>query len=246
MRKNPTVAMVEAIESRRLLSTGPLAGPVQAAAEPLPQAVVGQQFGSMTLSTSLELAAIINVDPQPLGQDLPQAVVRWGDGSRPTRIDTLPDTAGRRIVAQVSGPNLHTYARPGKFPLRVTFIYHHRVLARTAEVVRAAFQTPGGRELHERPGTPFTDVLGTFEDNYFAPISTTIDWGDGKHSAGTFRLLHDNLYQVSGSHTYAKVGTYRVQVTAAEGPPAGYGIGAPDVFFVVIDSTIVVSRQAKR
>ncbi|GAA4253015.1 GH92 family glycosyl hydrolase [Dactylosporangium darangshiense] len=61
---------------------------------------------------------------------------------------------------------------------------------------------------------PLASVTGGTEGGYQA----TIDWGDGSPvSTGTTSLSSRAVYNVSGSHTYAKPGYYQAAVTVTDG-----------------------------
>jgi hypothetical protein len=79
--------------------------------------------------------------------------------------------------------------------------------------------------LHERAGVPFTASLGTFVT--IAPaknLEAAINWGDGTASKGT--LVPDGVvgldelkFEVDGTHTYRKAGTFRIKVIVTQPGP---------------------------
>lgn len=80
--------------------------------------------------------------------------------------------------------------------------------------------SPTTADLSARAGAPFGATLATFLAKAGVPggrYQATVDWGDGSTSAGTITAGQLNAYSVSGGHTYAKPGWYRVAVTVANG-----------------------------
>src|SRR5262249_26940382 len=53
------------------------------------------------------------------------------------------------------------------------------------------------------------DPEGTIDDHYTAAIT----WGDGPITLGTITLGNDNVFTVTGTHTYAEEGNYTIGVT---------------------------------
>src|SRR2546423_447666 len=102
-----------------------------------------------------------------------------------------------------------------------------------------------GVTLHEQAGKEFTAEVGSFV--FPAPgngLGASIDWGDGATSAGTLKAdgpvgVDQINYDVIGTHTYAKPGTYAIRVTVTRqlGPP---GSMAPIQLITTIDSKAIV------
>ena len=146
-------------------------------------------------------------------------VVNWGDGSAPqtlpasdiTSIGT-PDGVTWNVTAA------HTYAEEKTYAYNVTITDDDgaaTTITGSAIIADAALTAVGTSTLAENTGVPFTAVIGTFTDaNPTAPISdftATIDWGDGSpNSIGIITQPGGvgTTFDVTGTHTYAKSGTY--------------------------------------
>ena len=80
--------------------------------------------------------------------------------------------------------------------------------------------TPTDQTLSSRAGSPVSATLATFlgaPGTTASTYSASIDWGDGRTSRGTLTPGQLNSYAVTGSHTYAEPGWYRVAVTVSDG-----------------------------
>jgi|SRR5579864_8823679 len=83
-----------------------------------------------------------------------------------------------------------------------------------------------GRNLHFRLGKPFQLVVATFKDAdpnpQLANFSATINWGDSTSSAGTITANGSGGFDVTGTHSYGKVGgwTVTIQINDAGGASA--------------------------
>lgn len=92
----------------------------------------------------------------------------------------------------------------------------------------------GGFNVSASSGTPVTSqTVATFYNPGGYTVHTDINWGDG--SADTTGTIVgpglDGLYQLEGTHTYAKQGLYKITVHISFGPSAG----------VTVTSTATVS-----
>jgi large repetitive protein len=78
----------------------------------------------------------------------------------------------------------------------------------------AGFSSTEGQPLSNIVVASFTESdLGNAPGNFLA----TINWGDGSpSSAGTVQLTGANSYNILGSHTYAKSGTFTVDVSLTD------------------------------
>ena len=247
--RGSSVFVTEPLESRRLLSTTTF-GPFPATAEPPAWTVAGEPIGSEPGAGGAEIAALtggnfLPFQDMPLSQR-PAVIINWGDGSRPFKTNSDVDTENNRLTANVSAPDSHTYRRPGTYSIRVQFVYQNHVLGKTIDRVRVLRNSPGSNAPTEIAGTPFSAVLGTFSDTYFAPLGGTTDWGDGQQSPPTVQSLGSQRYQASGSHTYSRPGKYHVKVRVEVGPPPGSGIEAADAIITEIITTISVRAKRRR
>ena len=90
-------------------------------------------------------------------------------------------------------------------------------------------------------GQLFIGPVATFTDQNVQAASgqfvATITWGNGHHSQGTV-TGSNGTFTVSGNQTFARVGTYDVQITVT--------MTEPDVAGVVVNSTAQVSIPPKR
>src|SRR5207302_2221109 len=105
--------------------------------------------------------------------------------------------------------------------------------AGSASVADAPLNAGGASGLSGTAGSAVTGVVATFSDP--APespssYSATIDWGDGSSGPGSI----GNVFTVSGSHTYAYGGSYRVTVTIHD---EGGAIAAPQTSATVSGCT---------
>jgi len=86
-----------------------------------------------------------------------------------------------------------------------------------------------GFTLNLTVGTPFTGTVAFFKSPVIDPLAgysltASISWGDGSVSAGTLQYGQNGLasgYNIAGSHTYAKVGIYKIVTTVAQTPNNG-------------------------
>jgi hypothetical protein len=81
----------------------------------------------------------------------------------------------------------------------------------------AALAPLGPNGLQGRPvivlaGVPFSGVVATFNASSVADLSSSINWGDGHTSPGTFVPNGSTDYAILGSNTYAQPGFYSIVV----------------------------------
>ena len=191
------------------------------------------------------------------------ASVHWGDGTAASPGDFSIDSAG---TISVSGT--HTYAKAGKHAISVSIIgrpiakpgqptptyvvllgtIHSKaviVAATTTTTAAASVISGGGVTLHEAPGVKFTASVGTFIT--IAPatgLKASITWGDGTSSIRTPKAIGvigiDQIqFEVDGTHTYAKAGTYPIHVTVYKPGPTPTTITK---LIATIDSTAIVAK----
>jgi PKD repeat protein len=137
------------------------------------------------------------------------ATIDWGDGR--TEAGTVK-LVGDRF--EVSGR--HTYARHGNYRVRVTVRDQGGTPATstgTARVVDAPL-VASGIPFRATEGVAFSGVVGRFRDDnpngVMADFKVTVDWGDGKKSTATLAPKGRGLFEIRGTHTYARAGTYTV------------------------------------
>jgi uncharacterized protein (TIGR03118 family) len=178
------------------------------------------------------------------------AVIDWGDGTPPSPgVITQPGGLGTTFF--VAGT--HTYdeetAMGNPYTVKVTVL------------------DEGGRTISTDPGTATVadaDLIATGvtpPDNVFEGLdfsgdvafftdldpggslakeqyAATIDWGDGKTSAGTVAADPVLGFDVSGTHTYAHDGTYSVKVTVKDD---GGAQATATTRFTVLDVPLVAA-----
>ena len=96
----------------------------------------------------------------------------------------------------------------------------------------SASPTPGGMSLGEVEARPFTERLGEVTVRAIdLTLNAHVNWGDGTRSDG--RLVGSYAtgeYYVTGTHTYAAAGTYKVTLVQFSGIGSAFpGSGAAPV-----------------
>jgi hypothetical protein len=138
------------------------------------------------------------------------ATIDWGDGNA---------SGGAVVGGSVVGS--HTYAEEGFYP--VTVVVHDLdgtlTLAGSAVVGDAPLSASGSSFAVVKKST-FTHTVATFTDanpgGTAAEFSASIDWGDGRTSAGVVSALAGGGFAVGGSHRYDFKGSYRITVRIAD------------------------------
>ena len=154
--------------------------------------------------------------------------IDWGDGTAATRGFLVVDRSG---LIHVKG--FHAYQSSGQFTVTITVTQNVPKPAAGAAapfltVVSTANVTQNsltGVTITPTVGTAFSGPVGTFTipstDTTTDPATfkAYINWGDKSHSLGTVTLNKDGSYTVSGDHTYAATGTYRISVFVVQPVP---------------------------
>jgi large repetitive protein len=106
-----------------------------------------------------------------------------------------------------------------------------------------------GAQISAVEGIRFSDVVATFTDPLTGAntYKATIDWGDGTTDAGTVTYTGEKksdhrVYNVTGSHTWAKGGTYTLLVKV-EGP-GGQGTSKPTALVTGAAISVAVAVPA--
>jgi hypothetical protein len=143
------------------------------------------------------------------------ALINWGDGS------SSPGT----VVAAGNGFNVigsHTYlsasvGTPYTTTVTVTDEGGSTASGNGSAAVAHAPLTVWGQNVSLTEGTSGSAVVAFIRDpdprDGGSDFNVTIDWGDGKSSAGTVSPANDGLLQVSGSHAYGEEGNHSVSVS---------------------------------
>jgi uncharacterized protein (TIGR03118 family) len=158
-------------------------------------------------------------------------VINWGDGETSSGSETSNGNGGFNI----SGT--HTYSTAGSRQVAITVSdgTHAVTTTATANVTDPSFN-PVPTRFPATEGQSFNGLVGSFSDptgpgNYVASIV----WGDGtSSSAGTVTPGSGGGFNVTGTHTYASVGSFTVGVVVSEVN------GTTDVPIGTIDSTATV------
>jgi hypothetical protein len=247
---------IEVLEDRRLLSATLVnpGGSLLVAPTPTPVNVPAKGYGvTLNLKAGQAFSGYLG---DLVGAKVPagfvvSASLNWGDGTAIAKGKVTITSSGH---IDVSGS--HTYIKAGKFAISIGVTATPGPSGAVAAPIilylgtihsTAAVTTSGGVILKEKAGVPFTATVGTF--SYIAPatgLAASINWGDGTDSsAGTITSTGVSgvdviNFKVTGSHTYAKPGTYPITVTVTQhlGPP---GSLAPVRLITTIDSTAIVT-----
>jgi hypothetical protein len=141
----------------------------------------------------------------------PAPTIEWGDGTA---------SAGTVDEANSTVSGTHTYARAGTYDGSVTYyndngpgVHTIAFQAKVADAALSATAVP----VSAAAGAQFTGTVATFTDanpeSVASDFTATIDWGDGASTtAGTVGSAAGG-FTVTGSHTYAKGGTYVTSIT---------------------------------
>ncbi|HXW26203.1 MAG TPA: hypothetical protein VEK73_15775, partial [Xanthobacteraceae bacterium] len=173
------------------------------------------------------------------------ATINWGDGV--TTVGTVVGSNGSFTVE--SG---HTYSEAGSL---------NAVITVTRNTDGAQIVLPGvvyvddvnnlsGNSAGTIVGAPnqalSNVVVATFNDSYTGQgtngFTVNIDWGDGTTTAGTLSLGGNQIYTVTGSHTYATAGEFTITTFMNDNVPdstVGFATTTADIGFggnVVITS----------
>jgi hypothetical protein len=156
------------------------------------------------------VATFSNVAPAGL-----KATIDWGDGS--TSAGTVVSIAGG---VAVNGS--HKYAKQGYFPTRITLsdstgqIGQATAKAAVADTKFALAPV----SIAAFSGIPFSGRIATLSDlpsgDTASDFTVSINWGDGKTSAGTLQSTSAGHFDVRGTHTYATTGTRSVVNSVTE------------------------------
>jgi hypothetical protein len=158
------------------------------------------------------VATFTDANPNATASDF-TATITWGNGH--TSAGTVSANSNGGFT--VTGTNV--YAEQGQYTVSVQIQDVGRSSARTqtrATVADAAL-TATTVPVAAVKGQPFNGPVATFVDaNPSAPtgdFTATISWGDGHTSTGTVVVDPEGGWEVQGTHTYTKTGSYTVTVT---------------------------------
>jgi uncharacterized protein (TIGR03118 family) len=146
------------------------------------------------------------------------AAIDWGDGT--TTDGTLVGAAG---VFTINGQ--HTYADEGDYLVRVLAADDGGAAAASAQATITIADNDvlavTGVTIQPTEGLAFSGAVATVSDTIAASpdeFTATIDWGDGNLGAATLSGA-EGQFTISGSHTYARFGTYLAVVSISDNAP---------------------------
>lgn len=245
-------SFVEALESRRLLSavlpTNQLASRSPSSSSSVAVTTTILQGTTINAEATQSFQAVIGtikgLSSLPSAYSL-HGVINWGDGSAASAAQFVHQSDGSIAVL-----GDHTYASVGTDTIKVTVAavpppgtaLPVRLIG-TFQSKANVISSPGAVTLEETAGVAFTATVGFFSSNLSSlTMTATITWGDGTQSSGKILALPTAglvpRFAVSGSHTYAKTGSYITHVTVYSSIPSAF---TPPVILVAqIDSVIDV------
>jgi len=203
----PARTLLEPLESRTLLS----------ATIPFTPVAVQTDAGTAFTATLDRLPTLQVASLSQLHGD-----VTWGDGTDSSATFARDPAGGIDVLGT------HTYANAGKYGIDVgltetavttpghatpLFVIYFGTVSTTATVLPVAGT---GATLTETAAERFTAVLGSFTQfTLDVTFSGVIHWGDGHSSSATLSGgdLDQGVFQVTGTHAYARAGTYQVRTT---------------------------------
>ncbi len=203
--------MIQPLEQRRLMSITPIAptGPI-VINEPV------TEFAGVTKTVEIAYLPLVNVGHV----SQLHAAISWGDNS------TSLASFARDKLGGIDVLGTHTYAKPGTFSISSIVTETPWVkpgggpvpqyILLLGDINTKATVLPTPPQLTETATQPFTATLGKFK--YFTLdviLTAKIIWGDGTTSVGTLSGgdLAGGNWTITGTHTYAKTGTYTVHAT---------------------------------
>lgn len=153
------------------------------------------------------------------GPDLPGqyvVTINWGDATSST--GTVTAQAGSTTAFDVSGA--HTYATAGRKTATVVVTNLAGTTVNGSGPIKVVDPLPNliAPAFSPLAGLPFTGTVASFTDAdpTLTPSSfaATIDWGDGSStSAGTVASNGAGGFNVTGTHTYNKLGDSTTKIT---------------------------------
>ena len=158
------------------------------------------------------VASFTDSDPNAAAGDY-TATITWGDGQTSAGTVTANGSGG----FDVTGTN--TYAEEGSYAVSVTItdIGGSTATANTTAVVADAPLTGIARNIGATRKVLFNGRVASFLDadpnGTAGDYTATINWGDGRTSAGTITPDGSGGFDVSGTHTYKVEGTFVLTVT---------------------------------
>jgi hypothetical protein len=153
-----------------------------------------------------------------------------------------PLNVSRQNLAATMGRDGRVYALGGWLRDPVADIY---IILDSVEVYQPG-QTSSGPvvsadSIQAVAGVAFNSFVGGFTDTnypYTTDYSVSIDWGDGQTSPGTVSAYGNGVFDVLGTHTYAKAGSYVTKIAVTD---AGGNSGSSSGTAQVADPSLTAS-----
>jgi hypothetical protein len=145
------------------------------------------------------------------------ATIDWGDSSN------SPGTVTGPLGGPFTVSGSHTYIEEGSYPVKVTITdnvnsSNTTIATSTAAVADAALTASCATPTVST--SSFSGSVATFTDaNPFGPVTdftATISWGDLSSSPGVVSGPTGGPFTVSGSHTYATLGSHTITVSIVD------------------------------
>jgi hypothetical protein len=146
-----------------------------------------------------------------------KATIDWGDSTITTGTVSGP-TGGPFTVNDT-----HTYTEEGSLPVKVTItdnVNPSNTTSASSTAIIADAPLTASCATPTVSTTSFSGSVATFTDaNPFgtvADFTATIDWGDTTSSSGTVSGPTSGHFTVSGTHTYATLGSHTITVSIVD------------------------------
>ena len=204
--RRPAIKLIEMLEGRCLLAVTNLQIANQFLNSP---PIEGQAFSGL-------VATFTSNDPSPQDPGNYSATIVWGDGA----VTGGSVTADPNVAGQFDVNGANTYLEEGTYPVSVTV--SDSVDGTSSSTPDTTVDVPDAplaatpRTVHPTEGAAFTDIIATFTDadpnGTVSDYTATIDWGDGHTSFGTVTANSSGGFNVTGTNTYAKPGSFPVMV----------------------------------
>jgi hypothetical protein len=168
--------------------------------------------------------AVLTDSGGPESADSYSVTIDWGDHSKSTG-----QVATSGLFTFVQGT--HTYAREGSYSVGVAVLDEGGsfVTGYTTITVADAPLTGVSKSLAFVEGLAASRVAASFKDadpsGSVGDYTTTINWGDGSTSPGVVSANGDG-FDVTGSHAYARAGSYPVTVSITDAGGASLSVGS--------------------
>jgi hypothetical protein len=116
----------------------------------------------------------------------------------------FPDPVVTRVVVTLGGSEMFGFDGTGISPGGPNPV--------AGDDIVLAEPAPARSAVSATAGVPISPVLDTFSNTESSAVAA-IDWGDGTRSPGTIVAAPGGAFNVTGTHTYVRTGTYTATVT---------------------------------